>query len=291
VPVSRSAPVERSKASASSATHDRRAARKASLDRAAEQAGSIEEQATLERTALLEARGGFGERLAAREASPILERAALRAGVARELLAREPALAHDFVLQATAARGELSEMRSELAELPEGVSSEELERAALAAEGVLRTAVGREAIAEEGTPAFTEADLEKIGSGLDPTKPPPQTFWREDLVNTICDLGLKQGGLSIEQANRNGDLVRSLLNPDGQVDLQGKPGAGTDGSGGGAQDVGRLSRAHRSQPGRGGDPPRQHRHHGRGAARQAAQGPGQLPHPGADGASAALAEP
>ena len=57
-----------------------------------------------------------------------------------------------------------------------------------------------EAPPEEGQEAapgaefeFGEADLAKIGSALDPGKPAPQTSWSEHMINTVCDLGRRQG--------------------------------------------------------------------------------------------------
>jgi len=114
------------------------------------------------------------------------------------------------------ARRELSRMREDVTsagqELQEvagwassrGVRSalgevRQIEQATRSAEGELRFARGRAAIlysaADPAFPApelaappalapdFTEADLARLGSGLDPARPPAQTLWNENQVN------------------------------------------------------------------------------------------------------------
>ena len=66
--------------------------------------------------------------------------------------------------------------------------------------------------------AFTEEDLRRLGSALDPSRPPPQTVWTEELVNTVSDLGRRQGGLTEEQGGRNAELARMALVSEGGAD-------------------------------------------------------------------------
>jgi LysM repeat protein len=118
---------------------------------------------------------------------------------------------------------------------------QEVEQAARAAEGELALVEGRARVLEDadatggvlteaaeaplGPPeeaavgdepgVFTEADLQKIGSGLDPAKRPPQTLWNENMVNEVSSLGRTQGGITEEQGGKNAELARSLLVPEG----------------------------------------------------------------------------
>ncbi len=172
-------------------------------------AGRIEEGATLAREALSvrKSEGSFRERLQARQAEPRLERLAFRSGVVRELLAKPIGGAEELAAHAAAARQELSAIRGEIADVPPGL--EPIEPSLQSAEGELRTAVGRAELAQEG--GLSQEEVNKVGSALDPSRPPPQLLWKEELVNTTSDLGRKQGGLTEEQRARNGELARSLL--------------------------------------------------------------------------------
>jgi hypothetical protein len=89
--------------------------------------------------------------------------------------------------------------------------------------GVLTEAEGAapEAAAVPEAGAFTEADLQRIGSGLDPAKRPPQTLWNENMVNMVSSEGRRQGGITEEQGGRNAELARSLLDPEGKGETSG----------------------------------------------------------------------
>lgn len=67
------------------------------------------------------------------------------------------------------------------------------------------------------SPDFTQADLELLGSKLDPARPPPQTLWNENMVNTLSSEGRKQGGITEEEGGRNAELARTVLNPEGKT--------------------------------------------------------------------------
>src|SRR6185503_1596345 len=60
--------------------------------------------------------------------------------------------------------------------------------------------------------ALTEADLQKLGSGIDPKKGAPQIRWDEEGVNT----GSTRGKISDEQRAKNGELAQQIVSGDGQ---------------------------------------------------------------------------
>ncbi len=206
-------------------------------------------------------KGPLALRVAASEASGLLDRVRYRAERAHEALGQE------FHAGISLARTELRAVRESASEAQEALGTvahqsrdaraalgevEAVERASIVAEGELRLTDAKggvleeidqgeavlleapgaeqeappaegEAAAGEQAGVLTDEDVARIGAGLDPSKPPPQTLWREDLVNTVCDQGLQQGGLTTEEANKDGDIARSVLNPDGTADLQSKP--------------------------------------------------------------------
>jgi Fe-S-cluster formation regulator IscX/YfhJ len=69
-------------------------------------------------------------------------------------------------------------------------------------------------------PDFTEEDLAAIGSALDPSKPPAQTFWSDTMVNLVSSEGRKQGGLSEEQGAKDAEAARQALEGRGQARLE-----------------------------------------------------------------------
>jgi hypothetical protein len=71
------------------------------------------------------------------------------------------------------------------------------------------------------TSDFTEEDLALLGSGLDPSKPPPQTLWNENQVNLVCELGRRQGGVTDAEGAHNAELARQALDPEGQLGADG----------------------------------------------------------------------
>ena len=71
-------------------------------------------------------------------------------------------------------------------------------------------------VPEEGEFTLTEDDLARLGSGLDPTKPPPQTLWSEELVNSVCDLGRQRGGVTDAEGQEHFLLAGRLLEGAGE---------------------------------------------------------------------------
>jgi len=69
--------------------------------------------------------------------------------------------------------------------------------------------------------SLTEDDLARLGSGLDPTKPPPQTLWTESLVNSVCERGRQTGGVTDAEGHEHFLLAGRLLEGagDGAVPL------------------------------------------------------------------------
>jgi LysM repeat protein len=71
-----------------------------------------------------------------------------------------------------------------------------------------------DAVRPAGIPAdftFGDEDLARIGTGLDPSQPPPQNYWNEELVNTVCDLGRQRGGVTDADGHAHLQLARQLL--------------------------------------------------------------------------------
>ena len=64
---------------------------------------------------------------------------------------------------------------------------------------------------------FTESDMQRIGAGLDPGQRPPQTIWNDQMVSAVSAEGLKQGGLTAEEAARNAEVARAILDPEGNA--------------------------------------------------------------------------
>ncbi|HSD26392.1 MAG TPA: hypothetical protein VLL75_03765, partial [Vicinamibacteria bacterium] len=62
-----------------------------------------------------------------------------------------------------------------------------------------------------------EVDLAGIGSALDPGQPPPQTSWSEHMIDTVCELGRHQGGVTAEQGARSSELAKAVLAGDGST--------------------------------------------------------------------------
>ena len=65
-----------------------------------------------------------------------------------------------------------------------------------------------------------EEDFSQLGAAFAGRRP-PQTFWNEEAVNTISGEGLKQGGLSAEQAEQNALLAHEVLAPETTLDGEG----------------------------------------------------------------------
>ena len=58
---------------------------------------------------------------------------------------------------------------------------------------------------------FGDEDLARIGTGLDPSKPPPQNYWSEELVNTLSDQGRQRGGITDAEGHAHFQLAGQLL--------------------------------------------------------------------------------
>jgi hypothetical protein len=193
------------------------------------------------RAALLGAEGGtLIERLALGEAAGLVSRVALHAGAGVALLAPERG-PREALRAIAAARAEVQEVHASakdaLATLGPlsghfrglmGSVNEirEVERLSRQSESELRATAGRGALLEtvdagasaytsgpeaEGAGVLTEEDLARLGSALDPGKPPPQIAWTEELVNATCDLGREQGGVSDADGARHLELARMAL--------------------------------------------------------------------------------
>jgi LysM repeat protein len=82
---------------------------------------------------------------------------------------------------------------------------------------ILEQAIARAGLAPETAvaPGLSEADLQRLGSALDPTKPWPQTVWSEGIVNRVCELGRQQGGVSDADGARHYELARIVLAGEG----------------------------------------------------------------------------
>jgi len=151
----------------------------------------VQEEATGAETALRDFAGG------ARETPWAL-------GEARAI--RQAARGAEIELGQTEARGEM------LAEMDAGTG--------VFAEAAPAEPAGEGTTSETAAPSaegeFGEEDLRRIGSGLDPNKPPVQTHWSEHMVNLVSDHGRKQGGITDEQGGRNGELARVVLSGQGE---------------------------------------------------------------------------
>ncbi len=226
---------------------------KGRLAKLAERAGSLEGRAVKIKDLLAasesrNARAVVGFDMAAGS----LEKAAWKAGIARELsrlapgdpavsLDRMTAARQQFVdVQAYAGEAEtaLRELAPTSSETPwalqevralqQEAGGARWETAQTEATGELLaemdagqgylTEAAPEAAGEEAAPAaefeFGEADLARIGTALDPTRPPPQANWSDHMINTVCELGRQQGGITDEQGGRNLELARTVLAAD-----------------------------------------------------------------------------
>ncbi len=74
-------------------------------------------------------------------------------------------------------------------------------------------AAASESLPSEGEPGvgLTEEDLARIGSGLDPSRPAPQILWTEESVNTTCERGRAQGGVTDAEGHAHLQLAQALL--------------------------------------------------------------------------------
>jgi hypothetical protein len=61
------------------------------------------------------------------------------------------------------------------------------------------------------TGGLTEEDLQRLGSGLAPGQPPPQIAWTEAAVDTACERGRAQGGVSDADGQAHFELAGRLL--------------------------------------------------------------------------------
>jgi hypothetical protein len=80
--------------------------------------------------------------------------------------------------------------------------------------GEMLAATSETAAAGEAVP-LAEEDLARIGTALDPGQPPPQTSWSEHMINTVCELGRQQGGVTDAQGARHFELAKAVLGGDG----------------------------------------------------------------------------
>ncbi len=232
---------------------------KGALARLAERAGALEARAAqvravLSATQTRDARTVVGFEMA----GGLLERAAYKADVARELsklvpgnpkasIERMTAVRQQFVdVQQHAGDAEttLREVAADARETPWALQeTRSLQQEAGAARWETSRTESRGALLEEmgagtgllaepaataagesGAPGtgseFGEDDLARIGSALDPTRPPPQTNWSDHMINTVCELGRRQGGVTDEQGGRNFELARTVLASDGATTLK-----------------------------------------------------------------------
>jgi hypothetical protein len=191
------------------------------------------------RKALVDARGGLiSVRIGLRRAGGFMEKAARRLGVARELLAggRDP---RETVRAAASVSEELAGLRADAQQavrslwvlrgkvdgLPAVVAEvREIERMARGAELQLRMIRGRAALlvelqgltALDGSPGLvTEDDVSRMGTGLDGDRPPAQSTWSEEMVDTVCTLGRAQGGITEAEARRNAEVAGMALGGEG----------------------------------------------------------------------------
>ncbi|MCI0372276.1 MAG: hypothetical protein L0214_13115, partial [candidate division NC10 bacterium] len=230
----------------------------------AEKAGSLEARALGVKEALSAVETRHTATLVGfKKAGGFLEKAAFKAGIARELSKLAPGSAEGSLQRMAAARQELMGVRqnaveaeatlrdlaanapqtpwalqevraiqrtagSVWTELSQTESRGQMLSAMDAGAGLLAEepapevpSAGSEARISPGAGAeseLTEEDLARIGTGLDPNKPSVQTHWSEQVVNTVCELGRQQGGVTDEQGGRNFELAKVVLGPaDGQT--------------------------------------------------------------------------
>ncbi len=173
--------------------------------------------------------GGFLDK-AARDAGAARQLSRLVPGDLRASLERMTAARQRFVdvqRQAGEAETTLLDMAAHAREMPRALQDvREIQRVAGEARWVTSRTESRGemlAAASENTatpgaaPALGELDLASIGSALDPGQPPPQTSWSEHMINTVCELGRQQGGVTDEQGARNFELAKAALSADGST--------------------------------------------------------------------------
>ncbi len=221
---------------------------KARLQEAAGQMTTLSRTAEAIRNGLLDAQaGGIRVKVGLGQAAGFLEKAAFHAGVACELASlrsgpreslRAMAAAREQVLgarlEAESAAATLSDfqgagLRRALLEV------RDIEGLARSAESELQQAQGQGALleqmdagagllAEGPAPSeaqvdepgvFTEEDLKRIGTGLDPKKPPAQGVWTESMVNRVAELGRQQGGVTDADGARHFELAKVALGAEG----------------------------------------------------------------------------
>ncbi len=209
----------------------------------AEKAGSLEARAILVKEALSAVETRHAATLVGfKKAGGFLEKAAFKAGVARELsklaggaagsLERMVAARQELVgvrLNAVEAEATLRDLAANAPQTPwalqevraiqqtAGMVWTELSQTESHGQMLAAMDAGAGLLAEEPAPEagaeseLTEEDLARIGTGLDPNKPPVQTSWSEQMVNTVCELGRQQGGVTDEQGGRNFELAKVVL--------------------------------------------------------------------------------
>jgi hypothetical protein len=111
-------------------------------------------------------------------------------------------------------RGEVR--RHDLLRAYESNAAEETLSATPESDDVARAATeGTDTVSANGVPSYD--DFSQLGTAFVGTRP-PQIFWNEASVNTAAVEGLRQGGLSADQAELNAELARSVLAPEIAVD-------------------------------------------------------------------------
>ena len=214
---------------------------KGGLTKLAEKAGSLEARATQVMDVLSQAESRHAR---TDRAAGSLEKAAYRAGIAKELAKLVPGDPAASLDRMTAARQQFVEVQAHAGEAETALrelaptarethwalqevralqqeaggarwetarteATGELLAEMDAGEGLLTETepeAGETAAAPGAEFEFGEADLARIGTALDPTKPPSQTNWSDHMINTVCDLGRQQGGITDEQGGRNFEI-------------------------------------------------------------------------------------
>jgi hypothetical protein len=200
-----------------------------------EKARWLEARAVLVRETLAASQGRDARALVGfRRAGGFLERASYAAGVAYELsrlvpgdpkasleglrVARQQFV--DVRRNAGEAEATLVDLAAKARETPWALQQvREIQRVAGAATAEMSRTESRGTMlaAEEGTAASSpalalgEEDLARIGTGLDPGQPPPQTSWSDHMINTVCERARQQGGVTDEQGARHAELARAAL--------------------------------------------------------------------------------